>query len=86
MKTGIRIDGKYVLFRVNQYYLTDITDKDVLEKKGTKDLKKYKKKVTMKVRKLLKENKVSKDVNVNFVLKKSKKKISRKTARRTGGR
>ena len=50
MKTGIRIDGKYVVKRGNQFFLTDIDDKDILNKKKDSDLKKYKKKVTIKVK------------------------------------
>jgi hypothetical protein len=75
MKTGIRIDGKYVLKRGNQFFLTDISDKDVLDKKKDSDLKKYKKKVTMKVKRLMKVNKIKDGKNVNFSTKSLKKKI-----------
>ena len=77
MKTGIRIDGKYVVKRGNQFFLTDIDDKDILNKKKDSDLKKYKKKVTIKVKRLMKANKVKDDENVNFSTKRSKKKIMR---------
>ena len=75
MKTGIRIDEKYVVKRSNQFYLTDITDKDVLNDKKDSDLKKYKKKVTLKVKRLMKDNKIKDGENVNFSTKRSKKKI-----------
>ena len=75
MKTGVRIDGKYVVKRGNQFYLTDIDDKDVLNEKKDIDLKKYKKKVTMKVKRLMKMNKIKDGENVNFSTKRSKKKI-----------
>ena len=78
MKTGIRIDGKYVVKRGNQFFLTDIDDKDILNKKKDSDLKNYKKKVTMKVKKLMKANKVKDGENVNFSTKRSKKKIMKK--------
>ena len=78
MKTGIRIDGKYVVKRGNQFFLTDIDDKDILNKKKDSDLKNYKKKVTMKVKKLMKANKVEDGENVNFSTKRSKKKIMKK--------
>ncbi len=80
MKTGIRIDGKYVLKRNNQYFLTDIIDKEVLDGKKVTELKNYKKKVTLKVKRLMKKNKISADDNVNFSTKRSKKKI-----KKTGG-
>jgi hypothetical protein len=80
MKTGIRIDGKYVIKRGNQYYLTDISDKDILNDKKDSDLKKYKKKVTMKVKRLMKVNKIKDGENVNFS-KRSKKKIMKKGGR-----
>ena len=81
MKTGIRIDGKYVLKRDNQFYLTDISDKDILDEKKDKDLKKYKKKVTMKVKRLMKVNKIKDGKNVNFSTKSLKKKIMKKGGR-----
>lgn len=80
MKTGIRIYGKYVIKRGNQYYLTDISDKDILNDKKDSDLKKYKKKVTMKVKRLMKVNKIKDGENVNFS-KRSKKKIMKKGGR-----
>jgi len=78
MKTGIRIDGKYVVKRGNQFFLTDIDDKDILNKKKDSDLKKYKKKVTIKVKRLMKANRVKDSENVNFSTKRSKKKIMKK--------
>lgn len=80
MKTGVRIDGKYVIKRGNHYYLTDISDKDILNDKKDSDLKKYKKKVTMKVKRLMKVNKIKDGENVNFS-KRSKKKIMKKGGR-----
>ena len=76
-KTGIRIDGKYVVKRGTEYYMTSITDKDKLD--VTDKLEKYKKKVTQKVNRLLKSNEVSSEANVNFSTKRSKKKIARLT-------
>ena len=54
---------------------TAIENKDVLNDKKDSDLKKYKKKVTMKVKRLMKVNKIKDGENVNFSTKRLKKKI-----------
>jgi hypothetical protein len=77
-KTGIRIDGKYVVKRGKDYFLTNITEKDSLDTKTEADLTKYKKKTTMRVKRLLKSSAISSDMNVNFSTKRSKKMISKK--------
>ena len=77
VKHHIRLNNAYVVKKDGKYFITSVKKPSVWKKMTEKQIDKCTKKdVTKTIKRLLKDNKVSS--NINFITKKTKNKVRRK--------
>ena len=82
VKHHIRLNNAYVVKKDGKYFITSVKKPSVWKKMTEKQIDKCTKKdVTKTIKRLLKDNKVSS--NINFITKKTKNKVRRKGGDKT---